>query len=297
MYFRKFITIIKYLSITILVALIALIVWQTSKKVPSEGDWKEQLKVLAKAEFNGDLVTVKNVRNFQYDDNEKVTVAEYYDKTYNLSKLTKVWFITEPFDPGSAFSHTLLSFEFSNASSSKGKLKGDTTDHSFLALTIEGRLKKGQNYSLLDGTLHTYPLMYIPADERDVIYLRTEARQDQVYAYPLKATPAEGRALLVDMLQRMNEISVHPVWYNSIYANCTSSIAHHVNKIWPGILPRLDWQVVFTSYADKLALDRGLIDTNLSIEQAREKYYISEISKKVGRVENYSELIREGLYK
>lgn len=298
MYFRKFLTFLKYLALIVLVGLVVLVVWQASKTVPTEGDWKEQLKVLATAEFNGDMVTVKNVRNFQYDENEKITVAEYYDKTYDLSKLSKVWFITEPFDPGSAFSHTLLSFEFANASSSNASSsKGNPSDHSFLALTIEGRLKKGQNYSLLDGTLRTYPLMYIPADERDVIYVRTEARQDQVYAYPLKATPEEGRMLLVDMLERMNEITVRPIWYNSFYANCTSSIAHHVNKIWPDILPWFEWQVVLTSYADKLALDRGLIDTDLPLEEARKKYYISDISKKVGRVENYSELIRKDLSK
>lgn len=288
MTFRKILKFLIYLGLFLLLGLAILIGWQSTIQVPTEGDWKDQLKVLAKAEFDGDLVTVRNVRNFQYDNREEIVSAQYYDKTYNLSRLEKVWFITEPFDIGSPFAHTLLSFEFSEANSSK---------HSFLAMTIEGRLKKGQSYSLVDGTLRTYPLMYIPADERDVIYVRTTARKDEVYAYPLKATPEEGRMLLTDMLERMNQIAVRPVWYNSFYANCTSSIAHHVNKIWPDILPFFNWQVVLTSYADKLALDRGLIDTDLPLEQARKKYYISDISKRVGLVENYSELIREELRK
>ncbi|MEI8061665.1 MAG: DUF4105 domain-containing protein [bacterium] len=277
---KKLLKFLKYFALVIVIFLIGLFILQGLKHVPTEGDWKTPLKVLSTAEFNGNLVTVKNIRNFQYDSNEKITASDYYDKTYDLNKLKKVWYITEPFNPGSPFAHTFLSYEFS--------------DGSFLAITIEARLTKDQDYSLIDGTLHTFPLMYIAADERDVIYLRANTRDAQVYVYPLKASPDDGRKILTDMLNRMNDLVIHPTWYNTFYANCTSSIAHHVNKIWPGMLPKLDWQVVFTSYADKLALDNGLLDTNLSIDDARKKYYISDISRKIGRVDNYSRSIREG---
>ena len=270
---------LKCILLCFVIFLSVLFIQQTLKKVPTEGNWKEQLKVLSTAEFKGDLVTVKNIRNFQYDASEKVTVPDYYTKTYDLNKLKKVWFVTEPFNPGSPFSHTFLSYEFS--------------DGSYLAITIEARLQKDEAYSLVTGTLHTFPLMYIAADERDVIYMRANTRNDDVYVYPLKATPAQGRTLLVDMLNKMNDIAVNPTWYNTFYANCTSSIAHHVNKIWPGLLPALDWQVVFTSYADKLALDRGLLDTTLPLDQARKRYYVSDVSRKIGRVDNYSTLIRQ----
>ena len=91
----------------------------------------------------------------------------------------------------------------------------------------------------------------------------------------------------------MNELAVHPAWYNSIFANCTSSIAQHVNKIWPGLLPTFDWQVVLTNHADELALSKGLLDTDLPLDQARKKFYITDISQKLGYVDNYSVLIRE----
>lgn len=278
-FLNKILKFLTYFFLCVVIFLSILFIQQTLKKVPTEGNWKDQLRVLSTAEFKGDLVTVKNVRNFQYDANENITAADYYTKTYDLNKLKKVWFVTEPFNPGSPFSHTLLSYEFS--------------DGSYLAITIEARLQKGEAYSMVTGTLHTFPLMYIAADERDVIYMRANTRNDEVYVYPLKATPKEGRTLLVDMLTRMNDIAVHPIWYNTFYANCTSSIAHHVNKIWPGLLPALDWQVVFTSYADKLALDRRLLDTTLPLDAARKKYFISDVSKKIGRVDNYSTLIRQ----
>jgi hypothetical protein len=47
-----------------------------------------------------------------------------------------------------------------------------------------------------------------------------------------------------------------------------------------------------TASADELALEAGLIDTDLSIEEARKKYSINENSIKAGDVPNYSKLIR-----
>jgi len=220
-------TFLKSLLISILIVIAVFIIWQASLKVPTEGDWRDTLKVLSTAEFHDNLVTVKNVRNFQYDADANPTVEAYYDKTYDLDKLKKVWYITEPFNPGSAFAHTFLSFEFSGGA--------------FLAITIEGRLTKEQKYSAIDGTLRTFPLMYIAADERDAIFVRANILKAEVYVYPLKANQKDGRLLLVDMLNRMNDLSIHPAWYNSIFANCTSSIAKHVNKIWPGTLPTFDW--------------------------------------------------------
>ncbi len=270
--------IFKYTGLFIILLLAVIIIWQLTKQIPTEGNWKDTLKVLSTAEFNGDLVTVKNVRNFQYNASGTPTVENWYDKTYDLKKLVKVWYIIDPFYSTSPFAHTFLSFQFS--------------DGSYLAITIEARLTKDQEYSMWSGFTRTFPLMYIAADERDAVYIRANINKDGLYVYPLKANSTDGRKLLVDMLNRMNDLVVHPTWYNAVYANCTSSIAEHVNKIWPGLLPRFDWQVLFTSYADQLALDSGLLDTNLPLDQARSKFYVTNIAQKIGYVSNYSDLIR-----
>jgi len=143
--------------------------------------------------------------------------------------------------------------------------------------------------------LRTYPLVYIAADERDVILLRANLRKDKVYVYPVKLEkPENGRLLLVDMLTRMNElVTTKPAWYNTLFANCTSSIAKHVNKITPGRISIFSWQLWLTASADELALKHGLLDTDLPIEQAREKYSINAISEKVGDVSSYSVEIRK----
>ena len=272
--------IIKKILLALGCLLIIFIAWQGLKKVPMEGDWQEQLKVISTAEFNGDLVTVKNVRNFRYSPTEKDMHPAYYDKTYDLTEIKKVWYVTEPFNENQSAAHTFVSFEFNN---------GD-----FLAISIEARKTKDQIYSIWKGMLRTYPLVYIAADERDVLLLRANIRKDKVYVYPVKLEkPENGRLILVDMLTRMNElVSTKPAWYNTLFANCTSSIAKHVNKITPGRVSIFSWQLWLTASADELALKHGLIDTDLLIEQAREKYSVNEASERIGDVPNYSVDIR-----
>jgi hypothetical protein len=271
----------KKIIFTILFVFLWFIVWQGFKEVPQEGDWQEQLAISSIAEFNGDFVTVKNIRNFRYFPTEHDMHPDYYDKTYDLRDVKKVWYVTEPFNENQSAAHTFVSFEFAS---------GD-----FLAISIEARKTKEQTYSVWKGMLRTYPLIYIAADERDVILLRANLRKDKVYVYPVKLEKTEnGRLLLVDMLTKMNELlSTKPVWYNTLFANCTSSIVEHINKLSPGRISVFSWQLWLTASADELALKHGLLDTHLSIEQAREKYSINKVSERVGDVSNYSTEIRK----
>jgi hypothetical protein len=270
----------KQIALVIIGLLVIVMAWQLLKKPAIEADWQTQLAVPSIAEFNGDLVTVRNVRNFRYSPTEADVHPDYYDRTYNLNEIKKVWYVTEPFNGQEYAAHTFLSFEFNN---------GD-----FLAITIEARKTKDQKYNIFKGIFRTYPLMYIAADERDILLLRTNLRKDNVYVYPVKLSkPENSRLLLVDMLERMNEIVEKPVWYNTFTANCTSSIAYHVNRISSGRVPALSWGLWLTGYADELALEKGLIDTDLPIEEARKKYLVTPRSQEIGDVENYSKLIRQ----
>ncbi len=272
---------IKKILILILFCIFVFTIWQVFiKQVPMQGDWQEQLSILPTAEFNGDTVTVKNVRNFRYSPTEHDMKPAYYDKVYNLNEIKKVWFIAEPFNENKVAAHTFLSFEFNN---------GD-----FLSVSIEARKTKGQVYSIWKGFLRSYPLIYIAADERDTILLRANVRKDKVYVYPVRLSKEENaKILLTDMLNRMNELQDQkPVWYNTLFANCTSSIAYHVNKLSDKKISIFSWQLWLTASADELALKHGLLDTDLSIEKAREKFNINEISEKIGDVENYSKEIR-----
>ncbi len=256
------------------------LLWQNLKTPATTGDWQEQLKIPSTAEFSGDMVTIKNVRNFRYSPTEHDMIPGYYDRTYDLRQIKKIWYVTEPFNENKLAAHTFLSFEFEN---------GD-----FLAISIEARKTKAQTYSIWKGMLHTYPLMYIATDERDVLLLRANIRKDNVYVYPVKTSSSENmRLLLTDMLKTMNELQTKPRWYNTFWANCTSSIVGHINKLSPGRISMWSWQLWLTASADELALKHKLLDTDLSIEQARKKYFITDKSLEIGDTPNYSKEIRQ----
>ena len=270
----------KFIIIGLVGLLVLFLAWQGFKQPALQGDWQTQLAVPSTAEFIGNQVIVHNVRNFRYGPKEADMQPAYYDKSYDLTQIKQVWYVAEPFNENKFAAHTFLSFEFNN---------GD-----FLAITIEARKTKSQTYSVWKGMLRTYPLIYLAADERDVVLLRANLRKDNVYIYPVKFSRAENsKLLLVSMLKKMNDLLVHPNWYNTFWANCTSSIVNHINQLSPGRISMFSWQLWLTASADKLALKNGLLDTNLSLEEARAKYFITEKSLQAGDVLNYSTLIRQ----
>jgi hypothetical protein len=224
-------------------------------------------------------VLVKNVRNYRYSPTEADMHPGYYDRSYNLNEIKQVWYISEPFANQTYAAHTFLSFEFYN---------GD-----FLAISIEARKVIGQDYSVWKGFLRTYPLMYVAADERDVVLLRANIRKDDVYVYPVKLSSDNARLLLTDMLQRMNTLQSKPAWYNTLTDNCTSAIVYHINRITPGRLPNLSWQLLLTGYADRYAIENGLLQTDLPYQQARNIYRITTKSQAIGDAVDYSQKIRQ----
>ena len=73
--------------------------------------WTKDQSRLAYAEIDGNLIHIKNIRNFTYKDTDQFT-ASYYDKTFELNKLISIDFVVELFSDFSGAAHTFLSFGF-----------------------------------------------------------------------------------------------------------------------------------------------------------------------------------------
>ena len=74
----------------------------------NDRDWSPDQAVLAYAEFLGDRVRVHNIRNCTYDSADDY-VVHYYDKTFDLGKLTSVDFIAVPFPDLPGVAHMIES--------------------------------------------------------------------------------------------------------------------------------------------------------------------------------------------
>ena len=95
---------------------LALIVWESA--MPSnDRDWQPEVAVLPYADIDGDLVTVHNIRNFDYRTETDFTPA-YYDRTFDLRHLDRVDLVAA-YWMGPAIAHLFVSF----------RLRGRLPDH------------------------------------------------------------------------------------------------------------------------------------------------------------------------
>lgn len=264
------------LSVVVL-ALCFFIVLNLITEPSNEREWNDDQRVLPSATITGDLITIKNIRNFSYASTTSYT-PHYYNKTFDLSKIKRAWYVVEPFSgfPGSA--HTFVSFEFEG--------------NEFVAISIEIRKEKGESFSVWRGLFNRYELMYVIADERDVIKLRSNYRKDLVYLYPARTTPNKVRELFVSMVERANKLKESPEFYNTLTNTCTTNIVQHINTVSPRRVPLLNLSVLLPESSDQLAYQLGLIDTALPFEEARKKYFINERALKYADDPTFSTKIR-----
>jgi hypothetical protein len=264
-------------AIAAAILVLALAAW--SRVRPSnDRDWTPDNERVAWAEVRGDSVIVHNVRNARYRSPEDYTVA-WEDRAYDLRRLRTAWFGVEPFaEDWRGPAHTFVSFGFD--------------DGRFLAASVEIRKEKGEAYSLLKGMLKRFELVYVLADERDVVGLRANYRHDQVYLYPVKATHAQVRTMFERMLRRATELRERPEFYNTVTNNCTSNLVRHVNEISPR---RVGWshRTLLPGYSDELAYELGLIDTDLPFDQARQRFHINAQARRFADAPDFSRRIRE----
>jgi hypothetical protein len=239
--------------------------------------WQRDLSVLPYAEFSGDQVIVHNVRNTDYIT-EHDYLLHHDDRSYDLNEIAAVYFFVVPFVETAALAHTMLSFEFA--------------DGRCLAISVEVRLEENERYFPLAGVMRQFELIYVVADERDLVLLRTEHRNVDVYMHKARATPQQVRALFVDMLRRVNEIHRQPEFYDTLTNNCTTNIVRHINQLAPGRIPAGDYRVLLPGYSDELAHELGLLDTSLPLDEARRQARITELAHRFKDDPDFSARIR-----
>lgn len=223
-------------------------------------DWSPGQEQLPRVELNGNRITVHNVRNFEWRP-DGTAVERWETRSYDLASLETVWFGLAPFDrENRGPAHTWLSFGFA--------------DSQFIAISVEARREEAEEYSLLRGALRGYEVMYVVADERDLIRLRTNVRDDDVYLYPIRTSSENARVLFVNMLKRANELHDAPEFYNTFTNNCTTHILDHANTVAPGRIP-YGREVFLPGYADQLAHRLGLIEAGGEIDAVRARFLVN----------------------
>jgi len=256
-----------------------LMFWYSGIKPSNDLDWQTDVSKLAYATIDGDFVTVHNIRNFDYRTETDYTPA-WYDKRFDLSKLEGVDVIAV-YWMGPDIAHVFLSFAFAG------------NDH--LAISIETRKTKGQDYSTIEGFFRQYELMYIVADERDVIRLRTNYRHDpdeQVYIYRTKGDIENGRRLFMEYMIKLNGLTTTPEFYNTLTTNCTTNIWLD-SRVNPQHLP-FSWKILASGHVPEFLYEHDrLITAGLAFPELQKKVHANDRAHAAGNSADFSRLIRE----
>ena len=245
---------------------------------PSNGrNWQPDVTVLPWGELRGNQVTLHNIRNCDYRSETDYRVR-HYDKTCDLTRLKSVdLFLVHWGSPYIA--HTMLSFDFQGEGN--------------VCISIETRRQIGQGYSTLKGLFRQYELIYVVADERDLIGLRTNYRGEQVYLYPLKTSEDFARKVFLNYLGKINSLRDHPEWYNALTGNCTTGMRGRTAPYNPD--GSFDWRIIVNGYLDEMLYERRRIDTSLPFPELKERSHINDRARGQDKSPDFSRLIRAGL--
>ncbi len=251
--------------------------WWLTLKPSNDRAWQADVAQTAWAEINGDKVTLHNVRNCDYRTETDFT-PRWETRTVRLSRITGMDVAINYW--GSPWiSHPIVSFEF--------------TDALPLCFSIETRKIIGETYSALRGLYRQYTLIYIVADERDCIRLRSNYRREDVYLYHTLASPAQARERFREYINTLNALHENARWYNAVTSNCTTSIrtqrAATLRTPW-------DWRILFNGKADEMLYQHHAIATGgLSFSELKQRSLINQRARAADEDPDFSRLIREGL--
>ncbi len=212
----------------------------------SDKNWREDLSRLPSGEVQADgTIHMRDVRDWTYASST-ITWKSWLDESVDPKKITRAWFIVEPFPAWGAVGHTYLTFDFS--------------DGTTLSFSIEARLEDGEPYSAWKGLFNSYELMYTWGTERDFLARRMLFLGHDVRMYPLAISPDTASALFRRLVEETNKLDAKPRFYNTLTENCTNALAYIVNGIAPNTLP-WDWSWYLTGLSDGYLMHNGFIAT------------------------------------
>lgn len=209
----------------------------------NDRDWSPDQAVLVGVQYgDGEAVTLHNVRNIRYRTETDYDVR-FEEFTTNTSEVISVEMVVAPFgSPGIA--HTFLVFHFS--------------DGRTLALSVEVRKQKGQEFSVWRVVPHTFELMYVWGSEEDIVKLRTDIWRTRISRHSLVLSRDKMKKLFEDALARTNALAHKPEFYNAFSNNCTTNLIVHFRRAGVA-LPRAHWRYVWARSLTKLFRAHGLL--------------------------------------
>ena len=269
----------RWAALLCLFGCVCVMLWWLTLKPTNSGAWQQDVDRTAWVEMDGDRLTIHNLRNCDYHSETDYSNC-WSDRTVYLSQLEAAdLFLT---NWGLSFaSHPIVSFQF-------GK-----NEH--IAFSIEARYRPGQEYSTIHGLYRQFGLIFVVADERDLIRLRTNYRKDEeVYLYRLQFDPKTTRAMFLTYVSYLNRLNDRPEWYNELTRNCTTTLQKPLAAA-TGNAQGWTYQFILNGALDELLYDRGrLVTGGLPFPELKQREHINAVAHTANGSPDFSAVIRAG---
>lgn len=267
----------------IIFAFISLAAFFIINRPSNNRNWEYGMDKLAGVRVNGTKIEIDSLRDIDIVNDQ--AVFKYAKRIVRIPDATKVWFMFEPFSIPSVkgfkgVAHTYFVFDFESSPS--------------IAISVEARREKGEDYSAEWGLFNKFELMNIWSTETDATVQRAVLRKSELYMFPLTISKKETQGLLLQLAKDTQELESHPRFYNSLFANCTNELAKSANKSKPGIIP-FNIALFFPGFSDKELYRLKLIPHDKSLAQEKAEYYVSDLVNKFYRSEDFPLLLRDSL--
>ena len=266
------------------IGIVGVLIWWQTIEPQQNRVWAEDVSRQVQVAQQGNIVTLHNVRNFDWRTETDFS-PRWETRQYDLSQLSSLDVITS-YWMGPEIAHVLLSFGFD--------------DGQYLTFSIETRREQTESFSTIGGFFREFELSLIAADERDIIYTRTNVRGEQVYLYRMDLAKKNIRRLFESYLDEAEQLKQKPRFYNTLTSNCTTVVFDMARLIDPG-LP-IDYRIILSGYLPEYIHDHHGFDPRIPFAKLKARAHINPYAAQYAKSANqssraFSAAIRQGIVK
>ncbi|MDR7193898.1 hypothetical protein J2W68_002639 [Luteimonas terrae] len=260
-----------------LVATLVLLGWWQTVLPMQDRDWSDDVARLLDADVEGSRVTLRNVRNFDWTRNGD-PVPRWETRRYDLDRLASADLVMS-YWMGPAIAHTLVSFGFD--------------DGSRVVFSLEIRKERHESFSAIGGFFKQFEAVLIAADERDIVRVRSNVRDEDVYLYRLAIPREQLRTLFLAYVDEAGTLQQAPRFYNTVTSNCTTIVFDIARHIAPG-LP-LDIRLLLSGWFGQYTHAHGGLAGQGPFARLEAAGRITDRARDADRDPDFSRAIRRGV--
>lgn len=230
-------------------------------KEPAEQEWVDLQARNPTAEMVGDVVTIHNFRDARHRPGA-ASEPRWTTATFDLSTLSGVDLIIQPFGNMKALAHVMLSFGFA--------------DGRHVVVSIEARQAVGGGFDALAGFFRRDPIYPELGTERDLIWNRfARTPPDEIQIYPIHADKAAVRLYFERVLAFINQVNARPIFYSTLRESCMTTLMNLAPESFASV-PWHDVRRWIPGYALSLFQQLGLVDNTMAPAEMARRYSLRD---------------------